>query len=153
MPGLFHAGAESVPASLPLDPLDPLLPLLPEEPLDPEVPLDPLDPLLPLVPEEPLVPLVPLVPDVPLVPEVPDAPLVPGTGSVGDDDVSVIAKRSDDPAPLHATRRERTLDANTTAAARDFMTAELYRPQARCPMATTHDRDSLTSLSGPTAGA
>ncbi len=126
MPGLFHAGGASTPASfaVPLEPLEPLDPLDPEEPLDPDVPLDP---------EEPLVPL---------------EPLLPGVGLVAAVDVSVIANRSDDPAPLHAATTERTLDARTTAATRDFMTAELYRPEQRCPTPMTHGSDSLTSPIG-----
>jgi hypothetical protein len=144
MPGLFHAGGASGPASFTF----PLEPLEPEEPLDPEEPLEPLEPEEPLDPD---VPLVPLAPEEPLVPLAPDDPLVPPTGSVPDRDVPGPSNSSFDPAPPQAMTRESTLDATTTAAARDFMTAELYRAEARCPTPTGHERDSLTSPSVPPA--
>ena len=114
----------------PLDPLDPELPLEPDDPLEPEVPLEPLEPDVPLEPDEPLEPLEP------------DEP-----GSVAKLD-EAGAKRSWTLDPLHAvtsTGTARTLDANTTAAAHDFMTTELLRPEPRCPTSSAHRDDSFVS--------
>ena len=113
MPGLFHACAESVPASF----TPPLVPEVPLVPLVPEVPLEPLEP------DEPLVPEVPLVPDV---------PLLPGAGSVGEVDCSVPgsgwANRSSELAPLQATThetRENSADTTSTPGVREIMEPEI----------------------------
>ena len=51
-------------------------------------------------------------------------------------------------APLHAlasTDDSATPDARTTAAARDFMTAESYGAEERCPTSRAHLADSFVS--------
>jgi hypothetical protein len=132
----------------PLDPLDPLEPDEPDDPLEPEEPLLPLDPEEPLVPDEPLDPAVPLAPELPLLP---DEPLLPA-GSVGSVEVLGALKSSLELAPLHATSETTTAEripvVTTIAAARGFMTAELYRPEQRCPTPSAHNGDSFPSLSG-----
>jgi hypothetical protein len=144
---------------LPLDPDDPLEPLEPDEPLDPDDPLEPLDPDEPLVPDEPLDPTAPLAPELPLLPE---DPLLPA-GSVGNSEAPGELNSSLEFAPLQATSEaseaseasetERMPVERTIAAARAFMTAELYRPEQRCPTPSAHDGDSFPSLSAGLAGS
>lgn len=133
---------------MPLDPDEPLEPLEPDEPLDPDEPLEPLDPEDPLVPDEPLEPTAPLAPELPLL--FPEEPLL-AAGSVGDSEppgeLNSSLEFAHPQATTEACETERMPVVRTIAAARAFMTPELYRPENRCPTPSAHEGDSFPSLS------